>query len=111
LLKLPMFSKALKTEVIDGKVYVDLDQLVQLIFEVTNESTIVATQLRDPALGVMAAGVGAIGQALEGVLQLKKQAHGVYPRSQPCSVSKPHPEHSRMVSRKLVHCPGIAEPD
>jgi len=76
-MKLPMFNEALRTEVIDGKVYVDLDQLAQLIFDVSNESTVAATQMRDPALGIMALGVMTVGQALDGVLELQKEAHGL----------------------------------
>jgi hypothetical protein len=72
-----MFSKALRTRVIDGRVFVDLEQLVELIFDVSTQTSLVATNTSDPALGIMTLGVSHLGQALEGTLTLQKQAHGL----------------------------------
>ena len=101
-MKVPLFSEALKTEVINGRVFIDL---------VSNETTIAATEVRDPALGVMAMGVGHIGKALDGSLELHKEAHGLQAPAKICGRSEPHPEHHRMVQRKVVRCPGVADDD
>jgi hypothetical protein len=110
-LKLPMFSKALETKVIDGKVYVDLEHLVQLIFDISNESSVVATQLRDPALGIMTLGVSSIGKALDGALALQKESAGLGPQHEPCSRSDDHPAHNWMKQRKVYRCKGIDRDD
>lgn len=110
-MKVPLFSEALKTEVINGRVFIDLEQLVELIYNVSNETTIAATEVRDPALGVMAMGVGHIGKALDGSLELHKEAHGLQAPAKICGRSEPHPEHHRMVQRKVVRCPGVADDD
>jgi hypothetical protein len=107
-LELPMFSEAMKTEVIDGRIYVDLEKLVELIFNVSNESTILATEMNEPALGVLALGVAHIGKALDSVLELQKEALGQTPKRYRCGLSKSHPEHSMMVGRKVVRCEGVA---
>lgn len=107
----PMFSKALRTEVIDGRVYVDLEQLAQLIFDTSNESTVVATRTKDPALGIMALGIAQLGKALDGALTLQQESHGLMEPPRQCGVSKPHPEHLRMQGRKKVRCPGVDEAD
>lgn len=73
----PMFAKALRTKVIDGRVFVDLEQLVELIFDVSTQTSLVATNTNDPALGIMTLGVSHIGQGLEGALTLQKKAYGL----------------------------------
>lgn len=103
----PRFSKALRTKLVDGVVYVDLEQLTQLVFDVANETTITATQMRDPALGIMALGVTTIGKGMDEALTLHKEAHGLMDQPKPCSVSKPHPGHVRLLNRKPVRCPGV----
>lgn len=104
-----MFSKALRTEVINGRVYVDLEQLTQMLFDVTNETTKEATKVRDPALGIMALGLSHFGKALDGTLTLQEEAHGLRDQPQRCGVSKPHPTHLIMRNRKTVRCPGVDE--
>lgn len=110
-MKLPMFSKALETKVIDGKVYVDLEHLVQLIFDISNESSVAATQMRDPALGVMTLGVATLGQALDGALELQKELAGLTPKTLPCSLSVPHVAHNWIKARKAYRCRGIDQPE
>lgn len=110
-MKLPMFTKALETKVIDGRVYVDLDHLVQLIFDISNESSVAATQMRDPALGVMTLGVATVGQALEGALEARKEAAGLTAKTEPCSLSVPHAGHNWIKARKVYHCKGIDQPE
>jgi hypothetical protein len=108
-LKLPMLNEALRTEVIDGKVYVDLEQLVQLIFDVANESTIVATRTHDPGLGVLALGVSHLGQALDGLLETQKEAAGLRPDGEQCSRLESHRAHPFLKNRKKQWCSGVAE--
>lgn len=108
-MKLPMFNEALRTEVIDGKVYVDLEQLVQLIFDVANESTIVATRTHDPGLGVITLGVAHLGKALDGLLEVQKEAAGLSPDGEQCSRSESHRAHSWLKNRKVRRCSGVAE--
>ncbi|UUG69513.1 hypothetical protein SEA_SHAM_212 [Streptomyces phage Sham] len=110
-MKLPMFTKVLETKVIDGKVFVDLEHLVQLIFDIANESSIAATQTRDPALGVMTVGVATLGQALDGALEARKDAAGLTDRYKPCSRSENHPGHNWMLGRKVYRCKGIDQDD
>jgi len=110
-LKLPMFTKALETKVIEERVFVDLEHLVQLLFDISNETSIAATKNRDPALGAMTLGVTTIGQALDGALTAHKEANGLTEQPKPCGVSRPHPSHLRMLDRKRVRCPGVDQPD
>lgn len=69
-----LLNEALRTKVIDNAVYVDMDQLVQLIFDIANESALAASRLNDPGLGVMTLGVSHLGKALDAVLELQKEA-------------------------------------
>lgn len=110
-MELPMFSKALRTEVIDGKVYVDLEQLTQLIFDISNETTLVATETGDAALGVMSLGVTHIGSALDGALALHQKAAGLTDQPKPCSLTAPHTAHAWLKGRKSVRCDGVARQD
>ncbi|QNN99289.1 hypothetical protein SEA_FAUST_217 [Streptomyces phage Faust] len=110
-MKLPMFSKALETKVIDGKVYVDLEKLTQLIFDISNETSVAATQLRDPALGIMTIGVSAIGQALDAALEARRESAGLTDQYQPCSRVESHPAHNWMKQRKVYRCKGIDQDD
>lgn len=104
---MPMFSKALETKVIDGRVYVDLEQLTQLIFDIANQSAIAAAQMRDPALGVMTLGVSHIGKALDGALELKREAAGLSDDHKPCGRSRAHSAHNWMQSRRMYRCKGV----
>ncbi|QWT30082.1 hypothetical protein SEA_TUNATARTARE_220 [Streptomyces phage TunaTartare] len=110
-MKLPMFTKVLETKVIDGKVFVDLEHLVQLIFDISNESSIAATQTRDPALGVMTVGVATLGQALDAALEARKEAAGLTDRYKACSRSEDHPAHNWILARKVYRCKGIDQDD
>lgn len=106
-MKTPMLNNMLRTEIIDGRVYVDLEQLVQFIFDVSNESMVTATRTWDPALGAMTLGVSHVGKALEGVLTVQKEAAGLTDQGSPCGLSVPHAEHGWLKARKTQRCPGL----
>ncbi|WNN94779.1 hypothetical protein SEA_PHREDRICK_225 [Streptomyces phage Phredrick] len=69
--------KALRTKVVDGRVYFDLEQLLEIMYDVCNKTSVLATQLMDPALGTMTLGVANMCKALDDVLTVHKAAHGL----------------------------------
>lgn len=109
-MELPMFSKALGTRVIDGKVFVDLERLVELVFDISNATSQVATRNHDASLGVMTLGVAHVGKALEAALEAQKDAAGLTDRHKQCSRSEIHPAHNWFLKRKLHRCRGVDQP-
>ncbi|AZU97265.1 hypothetical protein SEA_EMMA1919_223 [Streptomyces phage Emma1919] len=69
--------KALRTKVVDGRVYFDLEQLLEIMYDVCNKTSVLATELRDPALATMTLGVANMCKALDDVLTVQKAAHGL----------------------------------
>jgi len=68
-------NEQLNYQVIDGRVYVDFEQLLTLMYDVVVQGHLMATRMADPALGVMVMGQEATGKALEAVLtELKRRA-------------------------------------
>lgn len=102
------FNANLRTKVIDGRIYVDMEQLVELIFDISNQSAVAATEMRDPALGVMTLGVAELGKALDGALEAKQGAAGLGPDSKDCSRSQRHPAHRWILGRQAYRCKGVA---
>ena len=70
-------SKALRTEIVDGRVYFDLEQLLEIMYDVCNKTSVLATKMLDPALGTMTLGVAQMCKALDDVLTVHKAAHGL----------------------------------
>ncbi|AXH68899.1 hypothetical protein SEA_COMRADE_217 [Streptomyces phage Comrade] len=70
-------SKAMRTEVVDGRIYFDLEQLLGIMYDVCNKSAVMATDHQDPVLGTMTLGVANMCKALDDVLTLQKEAHGL----------------------------------
>ncbi|XAO35389.1 hypothetical protein SEA_FRANCOB_225 [Streptomyces phage Francob] len=70
-------SKALRTEVVDGRVYFDLEQLLEIMYDVCNKTSVLATKMLDPALGTMTLGVAQMCKALDDVLTVQKAAYGL----------------------------------
>jgi hypothetical protein len=68
--------KALRTNVVDGRVYFDLEQLLEIMYDVCNKTAVLATELRDPALATMTLGVANMCKALDDVLTVHKAAQG-----------------------------------
>ncbi|QIN94196.1 hypothetical protein PP459_gp037 [Streptomyces phage Wakanda] len=61
-------TKQLNPKVIDGRVYVDFDALIEALFKSAEASSQMARDLHDPALGLMAMGQTATAQVLESSL-------------------------------------------
>lgn len=106
---MPKLSQAVRTTIVDGRVYFDLEQMLDIMFDAANASSHVATVARDPALGVMTMGMVNMCRALEAVLTHHKEAGGLIDRKPLCSVQREHPSHNMMIGRKMVRCPGLAE--
>jgi len=70
-------SKALRTKEVDGRVYFDLEQLLEIMYTVCNETSVLATKMHDPALGTMTLGVAQMCKALDDVLTVHKAAYGL----------------------------------
>lgn len=71
---MPNLSQAMRVAEINGKVYFDLEQLLEMMYEVVNISHITATEAKDPALGIMTTGMQTLCQALDAVLTAQKVA-------------------------------------
>lgn len=106
---MPNLSQALRTTVVDGRIYFDLEQMLDIMFKTANEASIMSTEMKDPALGIATLGMVNMCNALDAVLTVQKNAYGLQDRNRPCNVSKVHPRHRRMVGRQLYWCPGVAE--
>lgn len=77
----PNLSKAIRTVEVDGKAYFDLEQLLEMMYEVVNTSFVAAAESKDPALGIMTTGMQSLCRALDGVLALHRTVRG--PDDQP----------------------------
>lgn len=70
-------SKALRTKEIDGRVYFDLEQVLEIMYTVCNETSVLATKMHDPVLGTMTLGVANMCKSLDDVLTVHKAAYGL----------------------------------
>jgi hypothetical protein len=61
-------TKQLNPRVIDGRIYVDFDALIDALFKSAETSSKMARDLHDPTLGLMAMGQTATAQVLENTL-------------------------------------------
>ncbi|WMI33825.1 hypothetical protein SEA_PATELGO_223 [Streptomyces phage Patelgo] len=104
-------SKVLGTKLVDGRVYFDLEQLLSIMYDSVNSMAELATKIHDPVLGTMNLGVANMCKALDSVLTLQKEAHGVWDQPKPCGGTQPHTEHLRSVGSRIVRCPGVAKPE
>lgn len=104
---MPNLSQAMRIVEVDGRVYFDLEQLLEMMYEVVNNSSIVATEAKDPALGIMTAGMQTLCQALDAVLTAQKVALGLDDPVARCRLSKSHAEHKWMFARKAYKCLGV----
>lgn len=104
-------SKTLGTKLVDGRVYFDLEQLLGIMYDSVNSMAELSTKTRDPVLATMNLGVANMCKALDSVLTLQKEAHGVWDEPRPCGATEPHTEHLRSVGSRIVRCAGVAKPD
>lgn len=101
-------SKALKAEEVSGRIYVDLEQLLEMMYEASNNSSVAATEAKDPALGLMVMGMATLCNSLDAVLTAKKLEHGLTDQPHRCGSSEEHKRHMIMRQRKIYWCPGVA---
>lgn len=84
-MKVPNLTKQMKAENVNGKVYIDLELLLETMFEACNTGNQVATDSKDPVLGIMVTGMITLCKNLEEVLAAHQRAMGIpvtgtYPR-------------------------------
>lgn len=82
-MKVPNLTKQLNSKVIDDKIYIDLEGLLETMFSICTEANIVATKTLDPSLGVMTQGMVHMCRALEAVLAAKQDESGLPVTGQP----------------------------
>ena len=107
MLKMPYLSGALDVREIDGKLFFDLEQLLDLMYRAANESSVASTKMRDPALGIMTIGMVGLCKALDDVLAAHQEQLEGKLQKRPCSLSVDHPTHRTMFARKVYQCPGL----
>ncbi len=101
-------DNVLRTQVVDGAVYFDLEQFLELMYQSAMNISVIATDTKDPALGIMNTGIVALCQSLDAVLTAKKDEHGLSDDRR-CSTPGQHQRHKIMRERKLYWCSGLPE--
>jgi hypothetical protein len=67
----------LNPKVIDGRVYVDLDALCEVLFQHCTTASQLANDSADPMLGLMVMGQTVLAQALDDALGAEQAKHGL----------------------------------
>ncbi len=67
----------LNPKVIDGRVYIDLDSLCEVLFTHCTTASQLANDMGDPMLGLMVVGQTHLTQALDDVLGAEQAKHGL----------------------------------
>lgn len=67
----------IKYEVKDGRIMVDFDQLLDILFSMVSEAGKLADDTKDPALAIMTLGATSVCEGIETVYKLLREQEGL----------------------------------
>lgn len=73
----PGLKDKIRYEVKDGRIMVDFDQLLEVLFSMVTESAKLADKTKDPALAIMTLGATSVCEGIETVYKLLREQEGL----------------------------------